>query len=311
VQRYQRGGHCVVALGDGTNDAPALKMANVSVSMGSLRASDVAKEAADVVILDDDFAHIVDLIAHGRLVYANIRKTMAFVLAHGIPELVPVFCIFVFDLPVILTGTLILVVDLLTEQLPAISLAYEPAESLFMRVPPRDRALEHLVDGRLIVYSFGFIALLETLTCVGVFFLAMSQRGYPIASLLYERAFWLNPPPAAAAALAEGVSAYFFSLVVCQACVHVYLCKTSRASIFVHNICANWLTVVGSVVGIAIATLCIYPLQGAFFASGGMPQATSWVLVFGFAAVALPITEAVKACARAAPRGFVDRMVAW
>ena len=92
VRRYQNAGHCVIALGDGTNDAPALKMANVGVSMGSLRASDVAKEAADVVVLDDDIAHIVDLIYTGRLVYANIRKTMAFVLAHGIPELVPVFC---------------------------------------------------------------------------------------------------------------------------------------------------------------------------------------------------------------------------
>lgn len=92
VGRYQAAGHCVVALGDGTNDAPALKMAHVGVSMGSLRASDVAKEAADVVVLDDDFAHIVDLIFTGRLVFANIRKTMAFVLAHGIPELIPVFC---------------------------------------------------------------------------------------------------------------------------------------------------------------------------------------------------------------------------
>ena len=132
----------------------------------------------------------------------------------------------------------------------------------------------------------------------------LADQGYDIAARAHDGA-------AAAAALAEGVSAYFFTLVVCQACVHVYLCKTSRASIFVHNICANWITVVGSAVAVAVAVLCIYPLRGAFFASGGMPQATSWTLFFGFAAVALPVTEAVKACARAAPRGFVDRKIAW
>lgn len=206
---------------------------------------------------------------------------------------------------------LILVVDLITEQLPAISLAYEPAESIIMSQPPRDRSTDHLVDARLLCYSFVFVALLESLCCVGAFTLALTQRGFSLSSLLYERAFWANPPPAAASALAEGIAAYFFTLAICQACFHVYLVKTSRASVFTHGICRNYLTVIGSLVAICVSVIVIFAMQGTFFGVGGMPQATSWTLCFAFLLVALPATEAVKACARSEPRGCVARRVAW
>jgi sodium/potassium-transporting ATPase subunit alpha len=311
VQRYQAAGHCVIACGDGANDAPALKQANVGVSMGSLRASDVAKEAADVVICDDDFAHIIELVYAGRLVYANIRKTIAYVITHGVPELVPTFCAIVFNLPLALTAPLILIVDLVTEQLPTISLAYEGPESLLMSVPPRNLRTDHLVDARIVLHSFVIMALLESLACMGAFLLVLSQRGYPISTLLYNKSFWSSPPPAAAAALAEGVGAYFFTLVVTQACMHVYLVKTSRQSVFTFGVCANRLTAVGSAVAIGVAVLCIFPLRGAFFGTGGMPQATSWTLCFAFLVVALPLTEAAKAVARRWPRGVVSRQLLW
>ena len=210
-----------------------------------------------------------------------------------------------------LTATLILVVDLITEQLPAISLAYEPAERIIMQQPPRDRMTDHLVDARLMCYSFVFVALLESLCCVGAFILALTQRGITLESLMYDRAYWAQPPPEAASALSEGISAYFFTLVMCQACFHVYLAKTSRASVFTHGIFRNWLTVVGSVVAICVSVVAIFAMQGSFFGTAGMPQATSWFLCFAFLLVALPVTEAVKACARNSPRGCIARRIAW
>jgi sodium/potassium-transporting ATPase subunit alpha len=270
----------------------------------------VCKEAADVVVCDDSFAHITEMIFEGRLVFANIRKTMSYVLAHAIPELVPVFCLLVFDLPIMLTATLILTVDLLTEQIPSMSLAYEYPEALLMVLPPRDRETDRLVDRKLIVYAFFTISVPLTLACVGAFFLSMTQDGYTISSLLYQREYWLNPPPEAAAALARGVGAYFFTLAVSQAVFHVFIVKTTRASVFTHNICRNWLTAVGSIIAICVAVIVIFVLGGSFFGTGGMPQATSWIMCFSFLAVALPVTEAIKACARSAPNGCCSRRVA-
>ena len=103
VARYQALGHVVCCTGDGVNDAPALKRADVGVSMGSQRASDVAREAADIVILDDDWAHVVDLVSEGRRAYANIRKVIAYTLSHAVPELIPVCLAFIFDLPLMVS----------------------------------------------------------------------------------------------------------------------------------------------------------------------------------------------------------------
>ena len=131
--------------GDGTNDAPALKKAQIGVSMGSANASDVAREAADIVLLDDNFASITRAIEMGRLVFDNLKKTIAYTLAHAIPELVPVGIALAFFIPLAFPGLLILTVDLLTEQGNAISLSYEPAESNIMDRPPRDLKKDRMV----------------------------------------------------------------------------------------------------------------------------------------------------------------------
>jgi sodium/potassium-transporting ATPase subunit alpha len=311
VAHYQKLNHVVMCTGDGVNDAPALKASDIGVSMGSQRASDVAREAADVVILDDNWAHIVDLVSESRLSYANVRKTMAYTLSHAIPELIPVCLAFIFDLPLMLTGMLILVVDLITEQIPSISLVHEPSEAILMQQIPRDRSRDHLLDVRLILYTGVLMAALITLAATGAFLLAMLQSGYPVGDLIYNANFWRSPPPAAAEALAAAVSGYFWTLVVSQAAVHVFLTKTSRVSIFTHGLFRNKMTLTGAVVAIGVAVIVIFVLGGSFFGCGPMPQATSWCMPLVFALVALPVTEAAKAVARAYPNGAFSKNWLW
>jgi len=292
--------------GDGTNDAVALRKADVGIAMGSSAASDVAREVGDLLILNDDIGAIVGVLAVGRGAFYTIRKTIAYTVAHAVPELVPSFCFILFDLPIMLPSLLILVVDLLTEQMPAVSFVYDAQERTIMQEPPRNLRTERLIDANLILYSYGLVALLESLACVGAFLLYMAAKGYPASALLYQRAFWAAPPAAAAAALAGGVASYFFTLVLCQAAVHAFSAKTLRASLGEYPWWRNRLTNFGVLFALGVALLVIFPLQGSTFGTGGeMSYWVSWVLWVAFAALFLPLMEAVKYCARRGwTRGF-------
>ncbi|KAJ2362017.1 hypothetical protein IW150_007106, partial [Coemansia sp. RSA 2607] len=138
VARAQTLGHICAVTGDGVNDAPALKKADLGVAMNA-SGSDVSKEAASMILLDDNFASIVRGIEEGRLIFANLKKSIRYTLTHSTPEVVPQILYIIVPLPAMITSIMILVIDLGFEVLAALTYAWEPAESPtgLMKLPPR------------------------------------------------------------------------------------------------------------------------------------------------------------------------------
>jgi magnesium-transporting ATPase (P-type) len=176
VSALQQKGHVVAVTGDGVNDAPALKKGDIGVAMGK-GGTDAAREAADMVLADDNFATIVAAVAEGRAVFANIRKFLTYIFSSNVAEMMPFVVFVLLKVPLPLPVLLVLAIDLGTDMIPALGLGAEEPDPRVMDRPPH-RPGEHLLDKTVIARAFGFLGPMEGLAGLAAYIGVLLQSGW-------------------------------------------------------------------------------------------------------------------------------------
>lgn len=283
VSNLQEMGEIVAVTGDGVNDSPALKKADIGVAMG-IAGTDVAKEAADMILTDDNFASIVHAIEEGRAVYSNIRKFLLYILNSNVPEAIP-SALFLFSrgaIPLPLTVMQILTIDLGTDMLPALGLGTEKPEKGIMDQPPRSQK-DPLLSKKLVIKAFLWYGILGTIASIISYFFVNIQNGWPNIALAGEG----NMVYVKATAMA--LAAIVFSQIGA-----VYNCRTEKQSIFKVGIFANKQVNLGIIAEIIIIIALVnLPLLQSVFHTTSL-DISDWLFLCIWPPLVLLIEEARK-----------------
>ncbi len=264
VQAFQSLGEIVTVTGDGVNDAPALKNADMGVAMG-LMGTDVAKEASNMVLMDDNFATIVAAVEEGRTIFDNIKKFIAYILTSNVPEILPFIAYVLLDIPLPLTVVLILSIDLGTDIVPALGLGAEPPETDVMKRRPRRRD-ERLLSRNLLLMSYGVVGMIQAAAGFFSYFVILYDGGWQ----------WGEDLAASDPLYRTAITGFFASIIICQI-ADVIICRTRRQSLLTVGVLTNRLVWVGIGTELLLLVLISYvPACNVFF---GTAPLAPWQLM--------------------------------
>jgi sodium/potassium-transporting ATPase subunit alpha len=292
VRAFQQAGAIVAVTGDGVNDAPALKAADVGVAMG-LSGTDVSRQAADIVLLDDNFASIVAAIEEGRGVFDNIRKFTTYVLTSNVPELVPYLAFVLLGIPLPLTILQVLAVDLGTDMLPALGLGAERPDAEVMRQPPRTKH-DRLIDYGLIRRAYLLLGVVEAAAAMTAYAFVITGGGWrwgqtlSISDPLYLRS----------------TTACMSAIVIAQV-ANVFACRSETRPFAARDILRNRLLLGGVVIELLLAVSFVYTPWGQRVFGTAPIGWTVWAIALPFAITLLMLDALWKRRRRA----FAQRAV--
>jgi len=297
VQALQALGETVTVTGDGVNDAPALKNADMGVAMGVM-GTDVAKEASDMVLMDDNFATIVAAIEEGRTIFDNIKKFIAYILTSNIPEILPFIAFVLLDIPLPLTVILILSIDLGTDIVPALGLGAEPPETDVMKRGPRPRT-ERLLTRNLLIMSYGVVGMVQAAAGFFSYFFILYAGGWEWGQdLAYDDPLYRT-----------AITGFFASIIICQIS-DVIICRTRRQSLFSVGVFSNKLVWVGVATELLLlAAIAYVPAFNTFF--GTAPLSMGQLLLSVPFALAILAGDELRRVLVRRENPFVLRWLTW
>ncbi|EFA81309.1 P-type ATPase [Heterostelium album PN500] len=319
VEQCQNKGDIVAVTGDGVNDSPALKKADLGCAMG-ITGSEVAKEAASIVLLDDNFSSIVAGIEEGRMIFDKLKKSICYTLSSNIPELLPFVLFFLIKLPTALSGILILCIDLGTDLVPVISYAYESAEMDIMSKPPRNIKKERLVSLKLAVFSYIWLGFVQCAAGFVNYFVLFRDYGIS-ASDLYntssdhfmvdsdEEGFMGYNLDQQKDMLREAQTAYFVAVVLVRLGAALS-CKTRKLSIFQHGF-KNMVFNIGVISMLAVALIIVHvPGIRTFFGTTIIGY-KFWLIPLPFAFFLVTMNELRLYLIRRNPGTWIESYLYW